>query len=624
MAFSRRWVNNLTIQGGVVAILLFLLIISSIFLTIYIYSRKYLFQPLTRLENSTRLISQERFDTPIDTSSNDEIGQLARSFDQMIKRLKSTMASRAELEDEINERKRAETALKESEKKYRDLFNNAQVGLSRTRISDGQVLESNEKMAQIFGYRNAKEFIEKYVFSENYVDPEVRKWLLSEIEKNGVVNNVETQFYTKNRSKIWVRFDSRIFFDQGYMEDVVTDITEQKQAEAEREKLQIQLVQSQKMESVGRLAGGVAHDFNNMLGVILGHAELAVEQVEATSPVHDDLIEIQKAAQRSADLTRQLLAFARKQTAVPKVLDLNDTISGMLKMLRRLIGEDIDLVWMPGASLWPVKMDPTQIDQILANLSVNARDAISGIGNITIETENVVFDDDFRSIHGEFKPGQYVMLSFSDNGHGMDKETLENLFEPFFTTKEVGEGTGLGLATVYGIVKQNNGQISVSSELGLGSTFKIYIPRTQETLKKDEPDIGTVSKGTETVLFVEDEPSILRLGQSVLERFGYTVLAAGKPSDALTLAEQHDGPIHILVTDVVMPEMDGKELKEQIEKRKPGIKVLFMSGYTADVIVHRGILEEDVDFLSKPFTVNNLIGKVREMLDGPISAQNLS
>jgi PAS domain S-box-containing protein len=380
--------------------------------------------------------------------------------------------------------------------------------------------------------------------------------------------------------------------------------------------LEEQFHQSQKMEAVGRLAGGVAHDFNNMLGIILGHSELAMDQVIPASPLHADLEEIQRAAQRSANLTRQLLAFARKQTTSPIILDLNDTVSGMIKMLRRIIGEEINLAWMPGANLWPVKIDPAQTDQLLANLCVNARDAIDGVGQISIETRNVVIEEVHCSERIGCRPGQYVMLAVSDDGCGMDEETLDRLFEPFFTTKEVGKGTGLGLSTVYGIVQQNGGFIQVSSQPGQGATFKMYLPRTLETAAAEKtPAAKIVVKGTETVLLVEDEPSILELAKTVLDRLGYAVLAAGSPAEALRIAERHRAPIDLLITDVVMPGMNGQQLKERIEKDLPDIKVLFMSGYAADAVAHRGILENDVQFLQKPFSNRSLGEKVREVLD---------
>lgn len=389
----------------------------------------------------------------------------------------------------------------------------------------------------------------------------------------------------------------------------LTDISEQL-------KLEAQLQQAQKMESIGRLAGGVAHDFNNMLGVILGHTELAIDQIDASHPVRFDLDEIYQAAQRSADLTRQLLAFARRQAAAPKVVDLNTTIGGMLKMLTRLIGEDIDLAWFPAGEPCLVKIDPVQLDQIMTNLCANARDAIEGVGKLTIEVKHLVLDEAYCAEHAGFAPGASVMLAVSDDGKGMDGETLENLFEPFYTTKGVGEGTGLGLATVYGIVKQNSGSINVYSEPGWGTSFKIYLPRSASPVEYPKPiPERTVSKGTETILVVEDEASILNLSRAVLEKYGYTVLLAGLPSKALELVAGYEGRIDLLITDVVMPEMNGKTLKERIKAYHPQTEVLFMSGYTTKAIVHRGILENDVHFIQKPFSVNALAAKVREVLD---------
>ena len=345
---------------------------------------------------------------------------------------------------------------------------------------------------------------------------------------------------------------------------LIGEIVERKRAEEEKDALQRQLQQAQKMESVGRLAGGVAHDFNNMLSAILGHAELAMMQYSPSEPLQDDLKAIKRAAQRSADLVRQLLAFARKQTVAPIILDFNATVSGMLKMLRRLIGEDIDLVWMPAAGLWPVKIDPSQIDQLLANLCVNARDAIAGVGKITIETENTAFDEAYCAVHPGFTCGEYVMLAMSDDGCGMNKEVLDHLFEPFFTTKEVGKGTGLGLATVYGIVKQNEGFINVYSEPDKGTTFKIYLPRfVGEAVVPTAISKAETPKGHgEMVLLVEDEAVILNVGRTMLERLGYTVLTASTPGEALRQTEAHAAEIRLLITDVIMPEMNGRELAE--------------------------------------------------------------
>ena len=385
---------------------------------------------------------------------------------------------------------------------------------------------------------------------------------------------------------------------------------------AERDKLQAQLIQAQKMESVGRLAGGVAHDFNNMLNVILGYTELALQNMDKDDPLYEDLTEILSAARRSSDITRQLLAFARKQTIAPVTLDLNETVEGMLKMLRRLIGEDIDLSWEPGPGLWLVNMDPAQVDQVLANLLVNARDAISGVGKVTIETENVALDEHYCADRPDFVPGEYVLLAVSDDGCGMDKQTRDHLFEPFFTTKGVGEGTGLGLATVYGIVRQNSGFINIYSEPGQGATFKIYLPRHAGEAAAEPLFTGmeTPHGAGENILVVEDEPSVLKLADRMLTGMGYTVLAAPGPAAALELAQRHTGPIDLLITDVVMPEMSGRDLAEKLESMHPGLRVLYMSGYTANVIAHRGILDKGVQFIQKPFNKRSLAKKVREAM----------
>jgi PAS domain S-box-containing protein len=400
------------------------------------------------------------------------------------------------------------------------------------------------------------------------------------------------------------------------------NVTERKQAEEEQEKLQVQLTQAQRMESVGRLAGGVAHDFNNMLGVILGNADMILEDLDPSQQSYADVEEIRKAAQRSADLTRQLLAFARKQTIKPKVLDLNQTLEGMLQMLRRIIGEDIDLIWQPGKNLWKVKIDPSQIDQMLANLCVNARDSIADVGEIAIKTLTAVFDESYCLDHGDVLPGEFLLLSVSDNGCGMDEETLAQIFEPFFTTKELGKGTGLGLSTIYGIVKQNKGFVNVCSEPGQGTTFNIYLPRhfgkTTENRTKDPAKVD--EGGNETILLVEDEPSILSMTTTMLERLGYTVVAAANPGEAIRLAREHAGSIDLLMTDVVMPEMNGRDLAKSIRLSYPDIKRLFMSGYTADVIAHHGVLDEGVHFIQKPFSKNDLslkIGEIMNMVDCP-------
>jgi CheY-like chemotaxis protein len=323
------------------------------------------------------------------------------------------------------------------------------------------------------------------------------------------------------------------------------------------------------------------------------------------------------AARRSTDITRQLLAFSRRQTIAPKTLDLNDSVENMLKMLRRLIGEDIDLAWQPRPGLWPVFMDPSQLDQILVNLCVKARDAIMDVGKITIETDTKTFDEAYCADHFGFTPGDFVMLAVSDDGCGMDKETREHLFEPFFTTKKTGEGTGLGLATVYGIVSQNNGFINVYSEPNNGSTFKIYLPRHGAAYEKhpEQEPIAPDVLGNETILLVEDESAILKMTAMMLKRLGYTVLRAGSPKEAMDLAKTHAGSIQLLMTDVVMPDMNGRELAEQLILHYPDLKVLFMSGYTANVIAHRGVLDQGVNFIHKPFSKKDLAVKLREVMD---------
>jgi PAS domain S-box-containing protein len=390
------------------------------------------------------------------------------------------------------------------------------------------------------------------------------------------------------------------------------DVTRELQLEA-------QFRQSQKMEAIGRLAGGVAHDFNNMLEVVLGYADLALEEVDKAQPIHDFLVQIRQAGERSASMTRQLLAFARKQTVAPRVLDLNQTVEGMLKMLRQLIGEDIEIAWKPHPDVWPVSLDPSQIDQILANLCVNARDAITGVGRVTIETGMAAFSEEFCSLHAGHAPGRFVMLAFGDSGCGMDEVTSARIFEPFFTTKETGKGTGLGLATVYGIVSQNGGFIQVVSEPGQGTTFRIYLPRHESraaAVVLDENQVPT-GGGCETVLLVEDEPAILAMMRRMLDVLGYRVLAAGTPSHAIRLAAEHPGQIALLITDVVMPGMNGVDLAAELTSRWPELRTLYISGYTGNVLAGHGVLEECVHLLPKPFSKQDLADKVRFVLDLP-------
>ncbi len=520
---------------------------------------------------------------------------------------------------DITEQKRAEEKLHKEEQRFR-VFTEQSLDLILLVNRDGRIIYENPAVHRVLGL-DIDERIGKSVFDNVHpddMDLVVKTFHLLFRDVNAPVQKNELR--VRHTDGIWRTFEvvASSVVDEKVVDAVIVnlrDITDRKRAEEEQEKLQTQLIHAQKMESVGRLAGGIAHDFNNMLGVILGRAEMALTRIDSRQPLYKDLQEIQKAAERSANLTRQLLAFARKQTVALKVLDLNETVEGMLKMLRRLIGEDIELAWLPNDGQLPVRMDPGQIDQILANLCVNARDAIADVGKITIETGAVVFDEARHARHMDFIPGDYVMIAVSDDGTGMDKETLDKLFEPFFTTKDVGQGTGLGLATVYGIVKQNGGFVNVYSEHGRGTTFRIYLPRHVGKAEKLPKEEKTTVPGSEIVLLVEDEPAILEMTTMMLERLGYRVLMANTPGEAILLAQNHSGDIHLLMTDVVMPEMNGRDLSKNILSLYPAIKRLFMSGYTANVIAHQGVLDEGVHFIQKPFSMSGLAAKLREVID---------
>ncbi|MBA4423491.1 MAG: hypothetical protein C0390_10425, partial [Syntrophus sp. (in: bacteria)] len=521
--------------------------------------------------------------------------------------------------EDITAQKRAEAELRHSEERYHELYDEAPVGYHEI-DSEGRIVQINKRELAMLGYSSAGELLGRAVW-DLAVEPEseapVRAILAGEVSPD---TSSEHTYRRRDGTTVPVQVYSRPIQDQGGRitgaRSTVQDISERKRSEAEKEKLQAQLLQAQKMEAVGRLAGGVAHDFNNMLGVIIGHTELASLRVDSNGPVHKSLQEILKATLRSADLVRQLLAFARKQTISPKVVDFNDNVQDMIGMLRRLLGEEIALIWIPGKGLWPVLMDPTQIHQILTNLLVNSRDAIAGTGTITLETDKMVFDEAYCRQHEGAVPGSYVRLTLTDTGCGIGPEVIEQIFDPFFTTKEPGKGTGLGLATVYGIVKQNGGFINVYSEPGLGSTFKIYIPRHATGEVEPAPAVAEKpATGTETILVVEDEESLLAVARINLEEMGYRVLAAQSPRQALAIAEEFAGEIHLLLTDVVMPGMNGRELLERLRPLRPVMRCLFMSGYTADVIAHRGVLDEEFSFLPKPFSSLELARKVREVLD---------
>jgi len=522
-------------------------------------------------------------------------------------------------ERELQARRAAERQLHESEKLFRSLMENVE-DLVYAGSSDGIFTYVSPNWKEHLGIEPDEIIGQPFSVFEPYLHPDdadnCRAIIPAVFEREESYLSAEYRVRYADGSWRWHVSNAAPLKDRdgrGYgLVGVARDMTERKELEQ-------QLMQAQKLESIGRLAGGVAHDYNNMLGVILGSAELALKNVTPEDPVHAKLEQIRSAARRSADITRQLLAFARKQTVAPKVIDLNESLEGMLKMLHRLIGEEIDLSWRPGTNLDSVEIDPVQLDQLLANLCVNASDAIGGNGKITIETANTEFDTAYCNRHQGFKPGHYVMLAVSDNGCGMDKETQDHIYEPFFTTKETGRGTGLGLATVYGIVKQNRGFINLYSEPGSGTTFRIYLPRhTQgaEAESNTQQSPALSSGHGQQILVVEDEPAMLELTSMMLEELLYEPIPAGTPAAALELARENP-EITLLITDVVMPGMNGRELAQQLRQQHPqlqNLNVLYMSGYTANGIAHHGVLGKGVHFIQKPFSLQELAQKMEDIL----------
>ncbi len=539
--------------------------------------------------------------------------------ERLVRKLEQKML---QAEHEIQVRLEAEKALRESESRFRLFAETAPVGIL---ISDPQetVLYVSPKFVELFGY-GIKDIPTldhwwRLAFPDEAAGKQVRREWRAAVDEARVNRSeivpMECIVTCKDRNFRHIEFRMAATHEIDVV--VFTDITDRKRAEEEQAKLQAQLLQAQKLESIGRLAGGVAHDYNNMLNIIIGYSELALMATQPDNPLHKNLTQILEAGKRSADITRQLLAFARQQPISPRVLDLNQVVNSMLKMLRRLMGEDIELVWCPHAALWPLRMDPSQIDQILVNLCVNARDAVAGVGKIVIETENISFDQAFCPNPTECYSGDYVMLTVSDNGCGMDRETQNKIFDPFFTTKEPGKGTGLGLATVYGIVRQNNGFINLYTEVDQGSTFRIYFPRHLETTRpaasEDSPEFP---RGFgEKVLVVEDEPAILSLMAQMLTELGYSVLHAATPESALDRAREHGTTIDLLISDVIMPGMNGRELARHVRSLCPQVCILFMSGHTADIVSRQGVLEQGVNFIQKPFSLQTLAVKIREALN---------
>ncbi|BDD88377.1 PAS domain S-box protein [Desulfofustis limnaeus] len=518
----------------------------------------------------------------------------------------------------ITDRVRAEEALRQHEEYLRAMISAAPMAIVST-DAQGNVQSWNTAAERIFGWHEEDMLGQPLPFFTAEQQEEFLR-LRERVLAGETLAKLDLTRIRKDGSPVEISLSVAPMYDGGGTVNgllaMIEDITSHKRTEQERDSLQVQLIQAQKMESIGRLAGGVAHDYNNMLGVILGYTEMALEKLYEDDPLHKDLAEIQKAAERSADITRQLLAFSRQQTIAPTVLDLNQAITNLRGMIRRLIGENIELIWQLGDELWPVFMDPTQIDQILINLLVNARDAITDVGTISIETHITTIDDEYCQTHYGFAPGDFVTLSITDNGCGMDRATREKLFEPFFTTKMRGKGTGLGLATVYGILQQNNCFINVYSEPGQGSMFTIYLPRYRQD--NDATELQPIlphsrRRGRETILLLEDEEAILTMTALMLKGLGYTVVSCNTPNEALDrAAHQH---IDLLITDVVMPEMNGRQVAERLQHQHPHLKTLFMSGYTANVIAHRGVLDKGVSFIQKPFSTNKLATMIREVLN---------
>lgn len=518
---------------------------------------------------------------------------------------------------DITERKRTEQALRDTEERYRLLFESNPQAMWVYDRDTLEFLAVNDAAVLHYGY--AREEFLSMTIKEIRSEVEIPVLLDSLSDESGLNMAGTWKHQKKDGTVIDVEIISHPLRFAGRNAKLVlaNDITERKQAEKALRETEEQLRQSQKLEGVGQLAGGIAHDFNNLLTVINGFCSLAMRGLQSDDPLLANLQEVKKAGDRATSLTRQLLAFSRRQVLQPKILNLDSVVSDMEKMLRRLIGENIDLRAVLEPSLGSVKADPGQIEQIILNLVVNARDSMPNGGKLTIETDNVYLDEEYVKSHVGAQVGPHVMLAVSDTGSGMDQKTQARIFEPFFTTKELGKGTGLGLSTVYGIVKQSGGNIWIYSELGRGTTFKIYLPRVDEGAReyKRAADFDEIVHGTETILLVEDEEMLRKLAHQTLSIYGYQVIEASNGDEALSLFSQHEGSIHLLLTDVIMPGMSGREVASRLLESRPGIGVLFMSGYTDDAIVHQGVLNQSANFIQKPFAPDSLVRKVRQVLD---------
>jgi two-component system, cell cycle sensor histidine kinase and response regulator CckA len=510
------------------------------------------------------------------------------------------------------EHKRSEQAVRRSEARYRSLVQSSVYGIYRSSL-EGQFLDVNPALITMLGYESADEVLALDPRQDVFVHPEQHARLIEEFRRSGKMDGIEVQWKRKNGSAVTVRLSGRAVSSADEPADVLEAIAEDV---TERRVLEDQFRQAQKMEAVGRLAGGVAHDFNNLLMVIGGYTEVLLSQLEPEHPMLGKARAIQQASDRATTLTRQLLAFSRKQLLELKVVDVNTIVADMDRLLRPLIGDNVELTTKLASDAGHTRADAGQLEQVLMNLVVNSKDAMPSGGRIVIQTLNITLDDTYRGEQTFIRPGNYVVLSVNDNGLGMDKETQSRIFEPFFTTKEKGKGTGLGLSTVYGIVKQTGGYVMVQSEVGRGTTFQIYLPRVEEAAESHgvAPAARTPAGGSETVLLVEDEESVRQLVQETLESKGYHVLEAEHGQAGLDAAGAYQGPIHLLITDVVMPGMSGRELAQRLVKSRPQTKVLYLSGYTEDAIVSEGTIEKGMAFLQKPFTLHNLSRKVREVL----------
>ena len=570
--------------------------------TLLIVFNRFVNKPLKRLVAATEGVSEGSMFKVEETEDN-ELGQLMASFNAMVTRLEN---EKAEVRHLISQ-------LKVSESQFRTLFESAPVGICVT-DKQGLIIRTNNSLQETIGYSNDE--LRSIYFFDLFSDPEYGRNLLSKAAFDRSIGNHETVLKPKSGTDFPVRMVlTQVLLDrQDAFFVIIENISVQK-------KLEAQLFQSRKLEAVGSLAGGVAHDFNNLLSPILGYGELLLYDLDPGDSRRQSIEEIVKAGHRARDIVRQLLAFSRKQTLEFKTVDLNKIISDFFSLLRRTIREDISIDTILSPSIPFIDADPGQIEQVIMNLAVNAQDAMPKGGRLTIETSPVDLDDDYTAKHEAVHPGRYVMLAVSDVGHGMDPKTLERIFDPFFTTKKKGRGSGFGLATVYGIVKQHNGNIWAYSEPQRGSTFKVYFPVATAVKSDDEMDDEAPLKktqGTETILVVEDDASVLEMTIAILKRQGYHVLSASKAAEAIRLTTTYKATIHLLLTDVIMPEMNGKDLFAQIAVHFPEMKVIYMSGYTDNVIAHHGILEQGIKFIQKPFSVKSLIAKIRQVLDSPL------